>query len=605
MAPRDPSTLSNYSAWRTRHTDLNFRIDFQNRILRGHVTLDLEALTDGHVSEVVLDSHTLDISSITVNSTPTTWRHGVKSDALGTPVHVLVPDNIPRGQIVKLQMHLQTTDRCTALLWLGPRGTLNNESFVFTQCYSIHARTMFPCQDTPDVKSTYTMKITSPFAVIASGLTVGVEETENEQTYHYEQKIPIPSYLFALASGNLTTAPIDAISSVVASPTQIKACQREFQGGISRLMEEAEKMLTPYRWGEYNLLVMPPSFPYGGFEYPVYNFASPTVVTGDGQGLKDVIPHELSHSWSGNLVTNCSWEHYWLNEGWTVYLERRLAAKVHCEAYFGLASTLGWRRLTEDVERLGPDHEFTKLCPNLSGIHPDDAFCSIPYEKGFCLVYYLERLVGRENFDKFIPHYFTVWSEKSLDSTEFRKTFEDFFLRSEYSSVAGKLAAIQWEELLHAPGFPEKPDYDTSLLEVCYGLAARWHDPNFIAQNNDIRDWPSSQKLAFLNAILDFQQPLSRAQSQNLGTVYELSATDNALLRTNYYRIALKAHDKRVCAGVVEFLGEVGTLRYVRQLFMALAEVDKDFAVRAFEERKRLYHPACVELVSKELADMK
>lgn len=263
MAKRDPSTLSNYHAWRTRHTSLDLRIDFANRELTGDVTLDLESLTDGQSDEVVLDCQSVHVTAVEINSSPTIWDIGPETKALGSPLQVAVPPRATLGQIVKVKINFRTTDKCTALLWLGPGQTGNDGSFVFSQCYSIHARTLFPCQDTPDVKSTYAISISSPSRVVSSGLPKGEQNKGGEKTYFFEQNIPIPTYLFALASGNLATASIGPNSSVVASPKQIE-CREEFEGGICPLMGEAEALLTPYVWGQYNLLIMPPSFPYGG-----------------------------------------------------------------------------------------------------------------------------------------------------------------------------------------------------------------------------------------------------------------------------------------------------------------------------------------------------
>lgn len=310
-ANRDPNTLSNYGAWLTKHTTANLTIDFKDKCLKGSITLELESLTDKESKEIVLDSSFLSIKGVKVNATTSTYELKDRVEPYGAPLHVFVPQGAAKGEIVKVDVDLSTTDKCTALQWLTPAQTSNKKHpYMFSQCQAIHARSLFPCQDTPDVKSTYTFVLTSPLPVVASGVAVeGEPEKKGDETvYRFEQKVPIPSYLFALASGDIATADIGPRSIVATGPDELKESQWELQGDMEKFMEVAEKLVFPYRWGQYNVLVLPPSFPYGGMENPIYTFATPTIISGDKQNV-DVIAHELSHSWSGNLVTSCSWEH--------------------------------------------------------------------------------------------------------------------------------------------------------------------------------------------------------------------------------------------------------------------------------------------------------
>jgi leukotriene-A4 hydrolase len=330
MAPvRDPNTLSNYDAWRTKHTTANFKVDFGAKCLRGSVIIELESQTDKASTEIILDSSYVDVSSIKLNSTPSQWEVKDRTGPNGSPVHISVPNGASKGELVKLEIDLATTDKCTALQWLTPAQTSNKKApFMFSQCQAIHARSIFPCQDTPDVKSTYDFNIRSAHVVVASGVPVpdATEEAGDEKVYKFQQKVPIPSYLFALASGDIASAPIGRCSSVATGPNELKASQWELQDDMDKFLDAAEKIVFPYQWGEYNVLVLPPSFPYGGWcsntwyglvhltdsgsgmENPIFTFATPTIISGDRQNI-DVIAHELAHSWSGNLVTSCSWEH--------------------------------------------------------------------------------------------------------------------------------------------------------------------------------------------------------------------------------------------------------------------------------------------------------
>ncbi|KAL2170927.1 hypothetical protein VTG60DRAFT_4189 [Thermothelomyces hinnuleus] len=605
MAPvRDPNTLSNYDQWRTRHTTANFKVDFAAKCLRGSVILELESQTDRASQEIILDSSYVDVSAIKLNSAPSRWVIKDRTGPNGSPVHVAVPNGAGKGEVVKLEIELATTEKCTALQWLTPAQTSNKKApFMFSQCQAIHARSIFPCQDTPDVKSTYEFNIRSPHVVVASGVPVpgATVDAGEDKIYKFEQKVPIPSYLFAVASGDIASAPIGRCSSVATGPNELKASQWELQDDMDKFLDAAEKIVFPYQWGEYNVLVLPPSFPYGGMENPIFTFATPTIISGDRQNI-DVIAHELAHSWSGNLVTSCSWEHFWLNEGWTVYLERRILAAIHKnDAYFDFSAIIGWKHLEEAIEGFGKDHEYTKLSIKHDGIDPDDAFSTVPYEKGFHFIWSLDRLVGRENFDKFIPYYFNKWQNKSLDSYEFKDTFLEFFGAPEYAGLKDKLAEIDWEGRFFNTGLPPKPEFNTSLVDVCFQLAEKWKQKDYTPSPSDISSWTGNQVLVFLNAVQDFEEPLTVEQSQNLGKIYGLADSKNAELKSAYYQIAMKAKDTSSYPGVAELLGNVGRMKFVRPLFRSLNKVDRDLALKTFEKNRDFYHPICRQLVEKDL----
>lgn len=267
MANRDPTTLSNYGAWRTKHTTVNFKLDFEKKCLKGSVLLQLESQTDKGSREVVLDTRYVDVSSVNVNSKESKWELKPHSAPFGAPLHISLPEGASKGEVIDLVIDLQTTDKCTALQWLTPAQTSNKKHpYMFSQCQAINARSIFPCQDTPDVKSTYTFKLTSALPVVASGVPVGDHSATpgTEKLYEFEQKVPIPSYLFAVASGDIVTAPIGPRSVVATGPNELEDCKWELEQDMEKFMNIADKLIFPYKWGEYNVLVLPPSFPYGG-----------------------------------------------------------------------------------------------------------------------------------------------------------------------------------------------------------------------------------------------------------------------------------------------------------------------------------------------------
>ncbi|CAK7209788.1 Leucyl aminopeptidase yscIV [Sporothrix bragantina] len=619
MGKRDPSTASNYNVWRTQHTTASLKIDFDAQVLRGHVVLDFtrQSTTDGenvNASEIILDSSHVDVKAVAVNGKDAKFEVKPRQGPLGAPVHIALPDAAAKaapGTTVRVRIDVSTTAECTALQWLTPAQTSNKKApFMFSQAQAIHARSLFPCQDTPDVKSTYSFRIVSPHPVVASGLAStdastqespdDVSMTSKDTLYVFEQKVPMPSYLFALASGDIATAPIGGRSVVATSPDQLKACQWELEQDMPKYLDVVEKLVFPYAWGEYNVLVLPPSFPYGGMENPIFTFATPTIISGDRQNV-DVIAHELSHSWSGNLVTSGSWEHYWLNEGWTMYLERRIIAAIHGDAYFDFSAVIGWKALEDSIAEFGPTHDYTKLLINHDGIDPDDAFSTVPYEKGFHMVYYLEQLVGRANFDKFIPHYFTKWSRKSLDSYEFRDTFLEFFAKPEYASLKDALEKIDWEGRFHTPGLPPKPQFDTTLIDVCYALAAKWQSPDYKPSPSDVEGWVANQKIVFLGEVQGFDKPITVEQSQQMGTAYGMVDTQNVEVKSAYYAVSLRAEDKATYQGTADLLGTVGRMKFVRPLYRALNKVDRELALSTFEKNRDFYHPICRAMVEKDL----
>jgi len=589
MATRDPNTLANYGHWRVRHTSVDFAVNFDKQRLEGSVLLELESLTDRQSTEIILDTNALDIGSVKLDAADSKWEIKSRVDPYGEPLHVSVPDGAAKGQVVKLDITLQTTSKCVGLQWMTPAQTGNKKHpYVYSQCQAILARSIFPCQDTPDVKSTFSFKISSPLQVVASGVPVKDAADSKANVYRFEQKVPIPSYLFALASGDLATAPIGKRSVVSCGPEALEGAKWEFEDDMDKFLDVAEKLVFDYQWGEYNVLVLPPSFAYGGMENPIFTFATPTIISGDRQNV-DVIAHELSHSWSGNLVGCASWEHFWLNEGWTTYLERRIGAAIHGEPQFDFSAIIGWKALEDSVKLFGETHEFTKLIINHKGVDPEDAFSTIPYEKGFHFLYYLDKLVGREHWDKFIPHYFKTWARKSLDSFEFKQTFLDFFNAYGNEEIKSKIAGIPWEERFYQPGLPPKPDFNTAYVDSCLALAKKWENESYTPSSEDIKSFTANQTLVFLQAVQNFSKPLSAERSHLLGTTYSISSSKNVELKAAYYLIALEAGDKSEIPGVVELVSGVGRMKFVRPLFRKLNEVDRDLAVKTFKEHKDFY----------------
>ncbi|CAO2652965.1 Nn.00g023760.m01.CDS01 [Neocucurbitaria sp. VM-36] len=613
--PRDPNTLSNYHNLVTRHTSVDFNIDFEKKRLYGSVTLTLESLTDEEVKDVVLDCSYLDISVVEVDGKSVKFYVGDRIEPYGSPLTITLPSSVPKGETVDIEIKVATTDKCTALQWMTPAQTSNKKHpYMFSQCQAIHARSVFPCQDTPDVKSTISFALRSPLPVLASGLPTGASEYQPPKKdgehgtlkYTFEQKVPITSYLFAVASGDIACASIGPRSTVWSGPEELLDCKRELDGEIEPFMKALESIVSPiYQWTQYNVLILPPSFPYGGMENPVWTYATPSIISGDKQNV-DVIAHELSHSWSGNLVSAASWEHFWLNEGWTTYLERRIAAAIHGEAHRHFSAIIGWKALEDSIERFGKDHPYTKLVTDLKGGDPDDAFSSIPYEKGFHALYQFELLLGKEKWDTFIPHYFDTFKNKSLDSYDFKSCLVDFFTKD--SEASKKLNDFDWDKLFYAPGYPPKPDFDQSMVTKCYELADKWHSllnkssgGGFDPKESDIDGWVSNQSVVFLEKLQSFAEKFSAEHVHQLGATYGYTTTKNIEVLSRYLSIGLMAKAPETYQPSADLLGRIGRMKFVRPIFKLLNEADRSLAVKTFEKNKDFYHPICRQMVEKDL----
>lgn len=341
-----------------------------------------------------------------------------------------------------------------------------------------------------------------------------------------------------------------------------------------------------------------------GMENPIFTFATPTIISKDRQNI-DVIAHELSHSFSGNLVSNCSWEHFWLNEGWTTYLERRIQAEIHGEPHRDFSAIIGWKALQDSVERFGEKHPYTKLIVDLKGQDPDDAFSSIPYEKGFVFLYTLEKLIGKTKWDKFIPHYFNTFKEKSLDSFQFKATLLDFFAQDD--EATDKLKGLDWDHWFYSPGYPPKPDFDESLVKVCYELVDKWSSrtkgtkSEFQPKASDIDGWVSNQSVVFLERMQDLPTKPSSADIELMGEAYGYGKSENVELVSRYYVLGLRSKCEKLYHPTADLLGKVGRMKFVRPLFRTLNEVNRDLAVETFQKNKNFYHPICRQLVEKDL----
>lgn len=598
----DPSSLSNYTQFEIGTVILKFAVDFDKCVAAGTVRYDL--VPRGPVAEVVLDTSYLTIVSVSVDCAPVEYTLAPRKGPLGAPLTVpLLGD-----QRTSVEIAFETTSQCTALQFLDKEATDGKTlPYLFSQCQAIHARSLFPCFDTPSVKCAYEFETTSPLPTIMSGRPCGVDGN----VYRFSQPIPIPTYLVAIASGDIAKLPIGKLSHVYCEPKNLRACQHEFEADMESFLVAAESLVSPYAWDQYDVLVLPLSFPYGGMENPNATFVTPTLISGDRQNV-DVIAHELAHSWLGNLVTNCSWEHFWLNEGWTVYLERRILSRIHGEPTGHFSAIIGWSDLEKSIRAMGDSAtRYSTLVQNLKdGSDPDDAFSKVPYEKGFNLLFLIEQTVGGiDAFDPFVHHYFKTFEYKSLDTYQFLDELYAFF-----ADKTAQLDTIDWHTWLYEPGMPPtKPNFDTSMVDACYALADRWYraleknaDYHALFSPLDIAGFTANQNVVFLDTLASCDKSGSVAWTQDalraLDDIYRAYASNkNAEVLFRWFVVQVQGRNSAYYPRLGEWLGTVGRMKFVRPGYLLLKEVDAAMALKYFGRFEKRYHPICRAMIRKDL----
>lgn len=439
----EQSSLSNPFCARVRHMQIEFIVDFSSKRINGTVHYSVDVL-DG--TELRLDTNHLDVHSTSVAGLPVDVTFGPEVEPFGRPLIVPLADT-PAGSSIIVSVTFSTTPESAAVQWLSPEQTAGKvQPYLFTQCQAIHARSLLPCQDTPSVKATYsaTVEVPEPMCAVMSALPAtpafSAAPRSDWRVYSFHQPVPMASYLIALGVGNLASREVGPRTKVWAEPEVIDAASFEFSE-TETYVRTIESLLGPYVWGRYDLLMLPPSFPYGGMENPCMTFVTPTLLVGD-RSLADVIVHEAAHSWTGNLVTNAVHNAFFLNEGWTMMVQRKVTSKLQASrgettelAAFDFDALSGLHALEDSVSLFlsRGQAEFTKLVPDLSGVDPDDSFSSIPYEKGFCLLQYIQTIVGVGPFEAFMHDYIQTFKYKSITAGDFRRYTVDYFLEGRFA----------------------------------------------------------------------------------------------------------------------------------------------------------------------------
>jgi aminopeptidase N len=586
-AEADPHSFARPSEVAVEHLVLDLSVDFAARRLSGRAGLRLRSKAGADT--LVLDTRDLDIQRVTLEDgkTEAPFTLGDPVPHLGRSLAIRIP---PGAAWVNVDY--ATAPDAAALQWLTPVQAGSELPLLFSQSEAILARTWVPCQDTPAVRQTYEATVRVPPGFLALMSAENPTAKTADGIYHFRMPQPVPSYLLALAVGDLAWKPLSNRSGVYALPATLERAAWEL-ADTPRMMAAAEKLYGPYRWGRYDLLVLPPSYPYGGMENPRLTFATPTILAGD-RSLVSLVAHELAHSWSGNLVTNASWNDFWINEGFTVYIERRIMEALYGKDYADMLAVLGRQELEDTLREKGPDSPDTRLHLDLAGRDPDDGVSDIAYEKGALLLATVEAAVGRERFDRFLRGYFDAFAFQSMDSRRFVAYLKAHLL----DTHPGLAESLRLDEWIHAPGLPA-----TAITVRSAAFARVDHAVAAFAAGTppaqlDTKSWTTHHWLRFLRNL---QRPLAPARMAELDAAFHFTDTGNDEILDAWLLLAIRNAYEPAGATLERFLIAVGRRKYLQPLYTELAKTPAgaETALRIYASARPGYHPITRAAVDK------
>lgn len=583
----DIHSYANPDSVRVRHLNLDLKVVFEQHTIQGTAILTIERIAR-NAKELVLDSRALQIDETEVSPDGVKYQEarfsiGKADKILGAPVRI---DIAPDTKFVRIRYSTDPT--ATALQWLAPEQTAGKQHpFLYTQSEAIHARSWIPLQDSPGIRVTYEARVHVPAglkAVMAAGhpepkVTDQKNTERNDRLFVMDQ--PIPSYLIALAVGDLAFQATGPRTGVWAEPSVIQKAGAEFSD-MEKMLEAAEKLYGPYRWGRYDVLVLPPSFPFGGMENPRLTFATPTVIAGD-KSLVSLVAHEMAHSWSGNLVTNATWSDFWLNEGYTVYIERRILEALYGRRRAEMEAALGYQDLQEELKSHPAADQILHI--DLAGRDPDDGATQIPYEKGSLFLRQFEAAFGRERFDAYLKDYFDHFAFQSITTAQSLDYLQTHLLTPDPRQPTAEQIhrdPIDIDAWVFQPGLPASAGLPVSEAFQAVDLAiADWLKNKSI----DTQSWTTQEWLHFLRGL---PRDVGAARMRRLDTAYRFTQTGNDEILDQWLLTTIRNHYEPAYPRLEEFLMTVGRRKYVKPLYDAL---DRKRAMAIYENARPMYHP--------------
>ena len=563
-----------------KHLSLNLNADFEKNILSGFANWNIE--TANNATEIIFDTHDLTIEKITLNedSTPINFELKSADKILGSALH------IPISSITKsVKIFYHTSPNSLAVQWLKPEQTAGKKQpFLFTQSEAILARTWIPCQDGPGIRFTYEATIHCPKNLMAVMSVADNPQSINASgEYHYAQPKPIPSYLMALAIGEIAFKKINERCGIYAELPMVEKVTWEF-ADMGKMVDAAENLYGAYAWGRYDVIVLPPSFPFGGMENPCLTFATPTVIAGD-RSLVSLVAHELAHSWSGNLCTNATWNDFWLNEGFTMYFQMRIMEALYGKDYSEMEGALSVQDLQNTLKDLGAKNPDTKLKLDLKGRNPDDGMNDIAYNKGYLFLRLMEETAGREQWDLFLKSWFTEHAFQSVTTED----FVAFLNKNLVEKNKDNFAKSNINEWIYGVGLPTNAPIINASRFVAIDLQIK----NFI-QNNSIdknatAKWSTHEWLHFINNL---PEKLTEKQLDDLDAAFHFTGNNNCEIADAWYYLCLKNNYTKINSAMEKFLCNVGRRKFLLPLYgeMNKTESGKKLAKEIYSKARSGYH---------------
>lgn len=598
---RDVHSYARPEIARVTHVDLDLTADFAAKSLAGTATLDVQGRAGA--TELILDVRDLDVRAVRDASGATLpFTIGEAREFLGSPLTITLPA-LGEGETRKVVIDYATRPDAAALQWLTPQQTAGGQKpYLFSQGQAILTRTWVPTQDSPGIRQTYSVRMVVPeglkAVMSAEGLTPDGEPAgPGMRAFRFRMENPVPPYLIALGVGDVAFRAIDERTGVWTEPSKLDAAHEELIP-TAEMVDAAERLYGPYRWDRYDLLVLPPSFPFGGMENPRLTFATPTIIAGD-RSLVSLVAHELAHSWSGNLVTNATWDDFWLNEGFTVYFENRIMEAVYGRDRAMQEQVLGWQSLADTMAGLPPAD--TRLKLDLEGRDPDEGLTDVAYEKGAFFLRTIERVVGRERFDAWLKGYFERNAFRPMTTEFFLEDIRTHLIRGD-QALEAQLMMDAW---IYEPGLPSNAMAPTSDAFVPVDAAAQATFVDGAAPPRAAWDeWNTQQRQRFLAWRPEGLQPgadwLSLAQLAALEETLDLNEEGNAEVRFAWLQIALAHRFEPAVASAEEFLLGMGRRKFVLPLFTTMwneGDWGRALATRLYARARPLYHPVTANSV--------
>ena len=581
----DAHSYSNPQAVKVTHVDLDWNVLFDKKILRGTATLLFERADK--TAPLILDTRDLTIEKVEASSNGVNYKAaqfalGAADKILGAPLTIQLPAGATRVRIF-----YSTSPNASGLQWLEPAQTAGKKTpYMFSQAQAIHARSFIPIQDSPQIRVTYAARVRTPKNLLAVMSAEGNSQTSARSgDYRFKMTHPIPSYLIAIAVGDLQFRSLGRRTGVYTEPATIEKAAFELSD-TEKMVEATEKIYGPYRWGRFDLLILPPSFPFGGMENPMLTFATPTILAGD-KSLVSLVAHELAHSWSGNLVTNATWPDFWLNEGFTTYLERRIIEAVYGANRREMEATLGKRSLLEEMAELDDRDEILHV--DLKGRDPDEGFTGVPYEKGALFLRHLEEIFGREKFDKFVRSYFDSHAFQSITT----ETFVDYLKKNLLERNPQLASGVDVDQWIYQAGLPKdapepKSDAFTKVEALAKDCIDRKIGANGIYARS--RKWTTQEWLHFLKSLPTDWSP---AKMGELDRVLKFTESGNSEIAFQWLLMSIKNGYAAAYPRLEEFLIGIGRRKFVKPLYAELVKTPagRTRAESIYQKARPGYHP--------------